>query len=269
MSKFIFIILLFIILLIAGSYSYKKTTQNAPADKSTSIGQRFHYETDQLQYNVVKKAFRKVWPVKAFKEYPEAKLIKLPKPEYSGITVEKALLKRRSKRNYSDKPLSLANVSQLVFAAGGITSENGRRTAPSAGFQRSMEIYLVVNNVEGLDQGIYHYAVKKHSLEKLKSGNFRRDIISAGDGQALLGDAAVTFVITSVFGRITQKYGERGFRYAYMEAGHVSQNIYLQSVSLGLGSVCAGGFFDKKMNKLIGINGIDEGAIYLHAVGTL
>jgi len=269
MRKYIFISTVCILLLIAGAYSYKKTTLNTPADKSMSTGQRFHYETNQLRYNVVKKAFRKAWPVKGFKEYPEAKLIKLPKPEYSGIPLEEALLKRRSKRSYSDKPLSLADVSQLVFAAGGITSEQGRRTAPSAGFQRSMEIYLVVNNVEGLDQGIYHYAVAKHSLEELKSGNFSSDIISAGDEQALLGDAAVTFVITSVFGRITQKYGERGFRYAYMEAGHVSQNIYLQSVSLGLGSVCAGGFIDEKINKLIGIDGIEEAAIYLHAVGAL
>jgi SagB-type dehydrogenase family enzyme len=234
-----------------------------------SIGQRFHYETSQNWQNVVIKAFRKVMPIKAYKEYPGSELIKLPKPEYSGITVEEALLKRRSKRNYSGKPLSLAYLSQLVFAAGGITSERGGRTAPSAGSKRPMEIYLIVNNVEGLERGIYHYAVKKHSLEKIKSGNFSKDIISAGLEQAMLGDANVTIVITAIFDRIRQKYAERGFRYSYMEAGHISQNIYLQSASLGVGSVCVGAFFDEKVNELIGIDGIDEAAIYLHAVGTL
>jgi len=259
----------FITILITGLFFYKKTTQSAPTDKSMSIGQRFHYETSQSWQSVVAKIFRKLMPAKAYKEYPEAKIIKLPKPEYRGITVEEALLKRRSQRNYSNKPLSIAYLSQLIFAASGITSEQGGRTAPSAGSKRPIEIYLIVNNVEGLEQGIYHYAVKKHSLEKIKPGNFSKDITSAGLEQAMLGDADVTFVITAVFDRITQKYGERGFRYAYMEAGHISQNICLQSVSLGVGSVCVGAFFDKKVNELIGIDGINEAAIYLHAVGTL
>ena len=263
------IIMFFIIILIAGLYYYKKTTRSVPTDKSMSIGQRFHYETSQNWQSVVAKIFRKLMPAKAYKECPEAKIIKLPKPEYSGITVEEALLKRRSQRNYSNKPLSIAYLSQLIFAASGITSERGGRTAPSAGSKRPMEIYMIVNNVEGLEPGIYHYAVKQHSLEIIKFGNYRKDIISAGLEQAMLGDANVTFVITAIFDRVRQKYGERGFRYSYMEAGHISQNIYLQSVSLGVGSVCVGAFFDEKVNELIGIDGIDEAAIYLHAVGTL
>jgi SagB-type dehydrogenase family enzyme len=269
MFKSICIIIFFILILIAGSYFYKKTTQKVPADKSMSIGQRFHYETNQIWHNVVTRAFRKVWPIKAYKEYPDAELIKLPKPEYRGITVEEALLKRRSRRNYSDKPLSIAYLSQLIFAAGGITSESGGRTAPAAGGNHSIEIYMIVNNVEGLEPGIYHYAVKQHSLEKIKSGNYSKYVIRSGSAQAMLGEADVTFVLAAVFDRIRQKYGERSFRYAYMEAGHVSQNIYLQAVSLGVGSVCVGEFFDEKVSELIGIDGIDEAVIYLHAVGTL
>ena len=269
MFKSICIIMFFLIILIAGLYYYKKTTRSVPTDKSMSIGQRFHYETNQNWQNVVTKAFRKVMPIKAYKEYPEAKMIKLPKPEYSGITVEEALLKRRSRRNYSDKPLSIAYLSQLIFAAGGITSESGGRTAPAAGGKHSIEIYMIVNNVEGLEPGIYHYAAKQHSLEKIKSGNYSKYVIRAGSAQAMLGGADVTFVLSAVFDRIRQKYGERSFRYAYMEAGHVSQNIYLQAVSLGVGSVCVGEFFDEKVSELIGIDGIDEAVIYLHAVGTL
>ncbi len=269
MYKVIGIVIILIAILFAGIFICKKVTQSNSENKYMSVGQRFHNETNQNWQNVVTRAFRKVMPVKAHKRYPEVELIKLPKPEYSGITVEEALLKRRSRRNYSDKPLSMDYLSQLIFAAGGITSDSGGRTAPSAGSTRPMEIYLIINSVEGLDPGIYHYAVKKHSLEKIKSGNFSKDIISAGLEQAMLGDADVTFVITAIFDRIRQKYGERGFRYSYMEAGHISQNICLQSVSLGVGSVCVGAFFDTKVNELIGIDGIDEAAIYLHAVGTL
>ena len=83
----------------------------------------------------------------------------------------------------------------------------------------------------------------------------------------MLGDAAVTFVLSAIFDRLRCKYGERGFRYAYIEAGHISQNIYLESVSLGLGSVCVGAFLDEKVNQLIGVDGRKEAAIYLHAVG--
>ena len=85
----------------------------------------------------------------------------------------------------------------------------------------------------------------------------------------MLGDADVTFVLSAIFDRVRHKYGERGFRYAYIEAGHISQNIYLQAVSLGLGSVSIGAFLDEEINKLIGIDGRTEAVIYLHAVGTL
>ena len=85
----------------------------------------------------------------------------------------------------------------------------------------------------------------------------------------MLGDAAVTFVLSAIFGRVRHKYGERGYLYVYMEAGHISQNIYLQAVSSGLGSVCAGAFSDEKVHRLIDVDGRKEAAVYLHAVGAL
>ncbi len=108
-----------------------------------------------------------------------------------------------------------------------------------------------------------------HTLELVKSGDFRGQIIDAGLSQQMLGDAGVTFVLSAIFDRVRYKYGERGYRYVYMEAGHISQNIYLQAVSLGLCSVCAGAFSDEKVNKLINIDGWKEAVIYLHPVGTL
>ena len=114
-----------------------------------------------------------------------------------------------------------------------------------------------------------HYGVLNHTLELVESGDFRKEITSAGLKQEMLGDSDVVFVLSAIFDRTRHKYGERGFRYVYIEAGHISQNIYLQAVSLGLGSVSVGAFLDDKVNQLIGVDGQKEAVIYLHAVGTL
>jgi SagB-type dehydrogenase family enzyme len=207
-----------------------------------------------------------------YKTYPEKKVVKLPRPEYQGIPLEEAIKRRRSVRNYSSEEMSLPQLSQLLFAAQGITGRmygQPLRTAPSAGALYPYEIYLVVNSVKGLSQGVYHYAVLNHELELVRPGNFSGKITDAGIKQDMLGEADVTFVLTAVFDRVRYKYGERGFRYVYIEAGHISQNIYLQAVSLGLGSVGVGAFFDAKVNELIGVNGHEEAVIYLHAIGTL
>jgi len=207
-----------------------------------------------------------------YKTYPGAKMIKLPTPDYQGMPVEDAIKKRRSVRSYSKKALTLPQLSQLLFAAQGITGNHyghDLRTAPSAGALYPMEVYLVVNNVGELSRGIYHYNVQKHALEVLKEGDFRREITKAGLGQDMLGEAQVTFILSVVFERTQRKYGDRSLRYIYMEAGHISQNISLQAVSLGLGSVCVGAFYDEQVNHLIGLDNNTESAIYLQAVGTL
>jgi len=206
-----------------------------------------------------------------YKTYPGAKMIKLPKPDYQGMILEEAIKKRRSIRSYSKKTLTLPQLSQLLFAAQGVTgSHYGHdvRTAPSAGALYPMEVYLVVNNVEGLSRGIYHYTIQGHALELLKEGDFRKEITNAGLWQDMLGEAQVTFVFSAVFERTRKKYGDRSPRYIFMEAGHISQNISLQAVSLGLGSVCVGAFYDDQVNRLIGLDGATESAIYLQAVGT-
>ncbi len=123
--------------------------------------------------------------------------------------------------------------------------------------------------MEDFSCGIYHYSVLDHALELIKPGDFRNQIISAGLKQEMLGDGVVTFVLSAIFDRVRHKYGERGFRYVYIEAGHISQNISLQAVSLGLGSVTVGAFLDENVNKLIGVDGLKEAVIYLHAVGRL
>ena len=127
----------------------------------------------------------------------------------------------------------------------------------------------MVNNVDTLSQGIYHYNVRKHALELLKEGDFRKEITNAGLWQDMLGEANVTIVLSAVFERTQRKYKDRSLRYIHMEAGHIGQNISLQAVSLGLGSVCVGAFYDEQVNRLIGLDGTTESAIYLQAVGAL
>ena len=242
-------------------------------EKELSIGERFHYETSLTWRGVIGDLFRskpKMPP--QYKNYTDTKIIELPKPEYQGVPLEEAIEERRSVRNYSKKPITMFQLSRLLFSAQGTTGKmygKHLRTAPSAGALYPFEIYVIANNVESLDQGIYHYGILNHTLELVQYGDFRKAITSAGLKQEMLGDSDVVFGLSAIFDRTRHKYGERGFRYVYMEAGHISQNIYLQAVSLGLGSVGVGAFLDVKVNQLIGVDGEKEAVIYLHAVGTL
>lgn len=235
-------------------------------------GQQFHSQTNLPQDYFKKQKCPKPPNPPRYKRYTEAKMVKLPEPKYRGKVLEEAIERRRSVRNYSSKAITQAQLSQLLFAAQGITDQidgHALRAAPSAGALYPFEVYVIVNNVKNLTRGIYHYAVLEHVLELIEEGDFRKKIINAGLGQDILGKAGVTFVLSAVFDRTRSKYGERGYRYIYMEAGHISQNIYLQAVSLGLGSVGVAAFFDEKVNKLIGVDGQKESVVYLHPVGAL
>ena len=242
-------------------------------NKKSSLGERFHSETSLTWSGALADLLRakpRLPPL--YKDYPGTKKISLPSPDYRGMVLEDAIKKRRSVREYSSRPLELNQVSQILFAAQGLTeSLHGRpvRAAPSAGALYPVEVYVIVNNVEGLQKGIYHYSVLDHALELIKVGDSRNAIISAGLKQEMLGDSGVTFVLSAIFDRTRHKYGERGIRYVYMEGGHISQNISLQAVSLGLGSVSVGAFLDHKINELIGLDGRREVVIYLHSVGSL
>ncbi|MFH1287265.1 MAG: SagB/ThcOx family dehydrogenase, partial [bacterium] len=207
-----------------------------------------------------------------YKNYHGKAKINLPPPDYKGLSLEETIKKRRSVRNFKKEPLSLKELSILLFAADGITKKEGDfgyRSAPSAGALYPIEIYSIVHNVDKLKQGIYHYSFLDHSLELIKEGNFKKEIVHAASDQETTGEAGVTFVLTSIWQRITRKYGERGYRYTFIEAGHIGQNIYLETVSLGLGCVAVGAFFDDELNKLLGIDGENESALYILSVGKI
>ncbi len=191
--------------------------------------------------------------------------IKLPSPELkSGVSVEEALKKRRSVRNYKKLPLTLKELSQLLWATDGKTSDWGGRTAPSAGATYPLEIYVVIGNVETLKAGIYHYDIDNHSIEIIKEGDLRTELSRAALNQTSIKNAAIVIVISGDFKRTTSRYGKRGERYVFVEAGHCGQNIHLQCEALGSGTVMIGAFDDEKVKKILGIK---EDVFYLCPVG--
>jgi SagB-type dehydrogenase family enzyme len=193
--------------------------------------------------------------------------IKLPEPKLKGdISLEQALSERRSVRDFSESALTLEEVSQLLWAAQGITSEWGGRTAPSAGGLYPLEVYLVAGNVEGLAAGSYRYHPEGHELAKVKDGDLRERLAEASLEQTWVKEAAINIIISAVYERTTGKYGERGIRYVPMEAGHSAQNNYLQATALNLGTVTIGAFHDDLVKEVAGMPE-NEAPLYVIPVG--
>ena len=186
-------------------------------------------------------------------------IVKLPKPRYVGnVSVEEAMLKRRSVRKYKKSPLELSEISQLLWAAQGVTDPRGFRTAPSAGALYPLELYLVASSVKGLDQGVYKYSADRHALKMVIKGERQSRLYWSSWAQKSVKKAQAVVVITAVYKRTTGKYGNRGVRYVHMEVGHAAQNIYLQAVSLGLGTIAIGAFNDSSVKKEIGAQKDEE-----------
>ena len=195
-------------------------------------------------------------------------IVQLPEPRYSGtVSVEETLENRRSIRSYRPDPVSLGQLSQVLWAAQGITGDRGKRAAPSAGALYALETYVIAGNVTGLDDGIYRYIPDGHRIEMIATGDYRDDLGSTSTyNQSFVTDVPFDIVISGVFERITVKYGDRGVQYTYMEAGHASQNIYLQAVALGLGTVAMGAFRDDEVKELVGMAANEE-PLYVMPVG--
>lgn len=197
-----------------------------------------------------------------------AGVIKLPSPRYESETpIEKALLERRSIRDYRDEPLTLSEISQLLWAAQGITDrERNYRTAPSAGALYPLEVYVVAGNVRDLADGIYKYKPQGHELVRVAEGDKRSNLSAVALTQPAIKMAAIDLVLGAVYERTTGKYGERGTRYVHMETGHAAQNIYLQAVSLNLGIVTIGAFDDGRVREILNM-AAGEQPLYIIPVG--
>lgn len=199
-------------------------------------------------------------------------VVKLPEPDLMGnISVEEAIQNRRSVRTYANKSLSIKDVSQLMWAAQGITDEqNNLRAAPSSGRTYPLEIYLVVGKggVERVGEGVYHYNPNNHELEKLLNGDKRSDLSNAANGQGAVAGAPVNIVITGNYQRTMAKYGNNNLsiRFVHLEAGHTGENIYLEATARGLATVSIGSFNDDTIKTLLNIPA-DETTLYIFPVG--
>lgn len=206
-----------------------------------------------------------------YKEYPAARRIALPPPgEFKGVATEEAIRQRRSKRNYSGQEMTFQELSRLLYYACGITEESWEhklRSAPSAGAVYPIETYPVIHRVQELEAGLYHYGIEDHALELLQAGDLRGEIVKHGLMQEFLGRANLVLVFTAIFQRLRWKYKERSYRYALLEAGHLGQNVYLAGTSMGLGVCAVGAFFDDDLNAMLKVDGQEEAAIYMLAVG--
>ena len=206
-----------------------------------------------------------------YKEYRGAQTTHRPRPMGGlDVSLDEALRRRKSVRRFTSQPVNLEQVSYLLWASSGIQRIEGGhefRTAPSAGALYPIETYLVANNVEKLAQGVYHYAIRRHELEEVKTGHFGGAVAEGALGQSVCAEAALVLIWTAIFQRSKWKYGQRAYRYVYLDAGHIAQNLALAAVSLGLGSCQVGALYDDELNRILDLDGIEESVIYTSAIG--
>jgi SagB-type dehydrogenase family enzyme len=193
--------------------------------------------------------------------------VKLPRLEASGRSrIEELIAKRRSVRRYKDRKLSESVISRLLWAAQGISSEDGLRTSPSAGALYPLEIHVVTGGGGELESGVYRYVPEDNTLIREIEGDMREKLSKTALSQPMIRNAPVSFVISAVYARITGKYGNRGFRYTYMEAGHAAQNIYLLGVELGIGICTVGAFEDEEVKNVLKLPANEE-PLYILPLG--
>lgn len=235
---------------------------------SPSIFREFHEKTKIKRFVTINNS-PESWKEIFYKGYFRFGEIKLPKPKLPEISIKDTLLLRHSSREFSKTKLSLKQLSPLVYYSAGLKDKDRKfpysfRFYPSGGARYPLELYLISLNTE-LPKGIYHYYLKSNSLEKLltfKSINLKKYF-----NQSWMGESGCLMVMTAVFNRNTIKYGDRGYRHVLIEAGHVGQNIYLNSAALNLVCCGVGGFKDDELNKLLDLEGAEESVVNVLAVG--
>lgn len=206
-----------------------------------------------------------------YKHYPSAPRISLPKPRLNDErTAAATIAGRRSTRAYSTEPMTQDELSRLLFLTTGLSADrwgNARRTAPSSGALYPIETYAVVHNVEGVERGVYHYALREHALELLRAGDHRSEVVEQALQQEFLGECGAVLFLTQILQRMRPKYQDRSYRYGLLEAGHIGENAYLAATSHGLGACGVGAFMDNEINAMLGVDGVEEAVVYMLAVG--
>jgi SagB-type dehydrogenase family enzyme len=196
----------------------------------------------------------------------------LPAPPALHPELKKLIDNRSSVRRYQDEPLTLGELSYLLWCTQGVKQVTPRpvtiRTVPSAGARHALETFLLINRVEDLKPGLYRYLALEHKItDFMLRRSISEQIKDAALGQSMIANSAVTFIWTAVMDRMTWRYTERGYRYIFLDAGHVCQNLYLSAESVGLGTCAVGAFDDDLMNELLELDGDSEWVIYMASVG--
>lgn len=206
-----------------------------------------------------------LWPAGASEMRAAAlETVALPAPKQTGnLAVEPALRARRSLREFAASPLALAELSQLLWAAQGTTSPDGRRTAPSAGALYPLEVSVVVGNVTDLPAGVYRYRSDGHRLVAVAPGDRRRALAAAARNQDWIRAAPAVLVVAAVYARTEHRYGERAARYVYFEAGCAAENVALQAVALGLGMVVVGAFENSEVAAVAALDKSEQPLVIL------
>lgn len=212
----------------------------------------------------------KAWRTVFYKEYPRFEKIQLAEHAPSADLFE-VIRTRRSGRDFRKLPIDIETVGTLLKYSCGISSSREKmqsRAQPSGGGRFPLEVYpIVFRGSESLPAGLYHYNVKEHALDVLWQRYFSRDDIAGLFTYPWVQNASAAIVITGIFRRNQDKYGERGYRYMLLETGHIGQNIYLNSTALDLKCCALGGTRDEAIEKLIDIDGIHESVLYALALG--
>ncbi len=201
--------------------------------------------------------------------------IKLPDPDFDAVKafgLVRAINERKSIRKYASNPLTMEELSLLLWCTQGVKSlipgHATFRTVPSAGARHALDTYLLLNRISGLLQGLYYYQAADHHILPLSSvPGLDNRIVQGALGQEMIKAAAVCFIWVAVTKRMNWRYGERGYRYLFLDAGHVCQNLYLSARTVHAGVCAIAAFDDDQMNEIIGVNGKDEFVIYMASVG--
>lgn len=244
-------------------------------DGGEYLSDKFHRATNNK--NLDAQGLKKIpesWIKIHFKTYPRLHKIKLAKVfPNRKIFLVNVLKNRHSTRTFSGVSISINDLSYLLLYSSGIKNSGfglneTRRPYPSAGARYPLEVYpIILGNSDGIKTGLYHYNVKEHSLEIILEKDLKQWLLeSTGNFEPII-KASVVFIITGVIDRVRMKYGDRGYRYVLMEAGHMAQNILLLATGLGMASLAVGGYIDSKITEVLNLELVKEIPLYMIAVG--
>jgi SagB-type dehydrogenase family enzyme len=249
-------------------------TRESPTTSEPDVARLYHLASSHERARPIEPTIDPHGQPMRFRTYPGSLRVRLPGRDFAiEMTLGQALEQRRSIRDLALSPMPIEALGRLLHASYGVRGHrriDGEwsydRPAPSAGGRYPLEIYVATRMVTSLADGIYHYDARAHELELVREGRAEPSFGDLAIGQEVLDHANLAIVITAVRDRTMWKYGQRGYRYVWIDAGHVGQNLYLVATALGLGPTAIGGFFDREVSALLSLPE-DEEAIYLVAVG--